>query len=59
MSFLPQETIRKKRDGANLSADEIAAFIDGLTSGAVGEGQAAAFAMAILLRGMGSGEIVR
>ena len=58
MSFLPQETIRKKRDGAALDPAEIAAFIDGLTSGAVGEGQAAAFAMATLLRGMAAHEVV-
>ena len=58
MSFLPQETIRKKRDGGTLSDEEVAVFIEGLTSGAVGEGQAAAFAMATLLRGMKSGEIV-
>ena len=58
MSFLPQETIRKKRDGGALDAAEIAAFIDGLTSGAVGEGQAAAFAMATLLRGMAAQEVV-
>ena len=48
--MLPQELIRRKRDGAQLRADEIAAFIAGLTSGAVSEGQAAAFAMAVFLR---------
>ena len=31
--MLPQEIIRRKRDGAQLTADEIAAFIAGLTSG--------------------------
>ena len=31
MSFLPQEIIRRKRDGATLSADEIAFMIRGLT----------------------------
>ena len=50
--MLPQEIIRRKRDGGELAADEIAAFIDGLTRGAVGEGQAAAFAMAVFFRGM-------
>ncbi len=50
--MLPQEIIRKKRDGGELADDEIAAFIDGLTRGAVGEGQAAAFAMAVFFRGM-------
>ena len=50
--MLPQEIIRAKRDGRALSGEEIAAFIAGLTSGAVTEGQAAAFAMAVFFRGM-------
>ncbi|MEM7443639.1 MAG: thymidine phosphorylase [Pseudomonadota bacterium] len=50
--FLPQETIRKKRDGLVLSDDEITAFIHGVTHGAVTEGQVAAFCMATLLKGM-------
>jgi thymidine phosphorylase len=49
---LPQETIRAKRDGLPLDPDEIRAFIRGLTDGAVGEGQAAAFAMAVFFRGL-------
>ena len=49
---LPQEIIRLKRDGLRLSEAEIAAFIAGLASGAVTEGQAAAFAMAVFFRGM-------
>ena len=49
---LPQEIIRAKRDGERLSAGEIGEFIAGLTSGAVTEGQAAAFAMAVFFRGM-------
>jgi thymidine phosphorylase len=52
MSFLPQETIRRKRDGAVLSADEIGAFIAALARDEIGEGQAAAFAMAIFFRGL-------
>jgi thymidine phosphorylase len=50
--ILPQEVIRAKRDGQVLSAGEIGDFIAGLTSGAVTEGQAAAFAMAVFFRGM-------
>jgi thymidine phosphorylase len=50
--ILPQEIIRKKRDGLALDAAEIEAFIAGLTSGAVTEGQAAAFAMATFFKGM-------
>ena len=49
---LPQETIRAKRDGLPLDPDEIRAFIRGLTDEAVGEGQAAAFAMAVFFRGL-------
>jgi thymidine phosphorylase len=54
--LLPQEIIRKKRDGGDLSAEEIRAFIGGLTSGTVSEGQAAAFAMAVFFRGMSASE---
>ena len=50
--ILPQEIIRAKRDGRELSAAEIAEFIGGLASGDVTEGQAAAFAMAVFFRGM-------
>jgi thymidine phosphorylase len=49
---LPQEIIRLKRDGRELSAGEIGEFITGLASGAATEGQAAAFAMAVYFRGM-------
>lgn len=49
---LPQETIRTKRDGGDLDAAEIDAFIAGLTDGSVTEGQAAAFAMAVFFRGL-------
>lgn len=56
--MLPQEIIRKKRDGCNLSDDEIAWFIDGLSSNAISEGQAAAFAMAVFFRGMNGQEAV-
>ena len=56
--ILPQEIIRAKRDGETLSAGEIGDFIAALTSGAVTEGQAAAFAMAIYFRGMSLDERV-
>jgi thymidine phosphorylase len=55
---LPQEIIRKKRDRGALSADEIAEFVDGLTSGRISEGQAAAFAMAVFFNGMNLDETV-
>ena len=56
--MLPQEIIRRKRDGHALSDEEIAVFIEGLTSGAVSEGQAAAFAMAVYFKDMTIGERV-
>ena len=52
MNLLPQEIIRRKRDGGVLEAGEIQGFIEGLTSGSVSEGQAASFAMAIFFRGL-------
>ncbi len=50
--MLPQEIIRKKRDGQKLSAADIHEFITGVTSKQVSEGQVAAFCMATLLKGM-------
>ncbi len=52
MAFLPQEIIRKKRDGQPLDAADISTFITGITDGSVSEGQAAAFAMAVFFRDM-------
>jgi thymidine phosphorylase len=46
------ELIRRKRDGATLTADEIAGLVAGITDGSVSEGQVAAFAMAVYFRGM-------
>jgi thymidine phosphorylase len=54
--FLPQEIIRKKRDGLALDEQEIDWFIALLTEGRLTEGQAAAFAMAVFLRGMTTAE---
>ena len=56
--MLPQELIRRKRDGASLSRQQVKDFIAGLTSGAVSEGQVAAFAMAVFFRGMSREEAV-
>ena len=58
MTILPQEIIRKKRDGGMLAAHEVRSFIEGLTSGTISEGQAAALAMAIFFRGMERDEAV-
>ena len=55
---LPQEIIRKKRDGGALDGSEIAEFIEGLASGRISEGQVAAFAMAVFFNGMSREETV-
>ena len=52
MTLLPQEIIRRKRDGGTLEPEHIEQFIAGLTAGRVSEGQAASFAMAIFFRGL-------
>ncbi|QPC86471.1 thymidine phosphorylase [Mesorhizobium sp. NBSH29] len=56
--MLAQELIRLKRDRLALPAEEIAAFVAGITSGKVGEGQIAALAMAVCLNGMSRAETV-
>ena len=56
--MLPQEIIRRKRDGGRLSAEDIAAFVAGIASGAVSEGQIAALGMAVFLNGMSRDEAV-
>jgi thymidine phosphorylase len=50
--MLPQELIRRKRDGGRLAESEIAALIAGLADGSVTDGQIAAFAMAVFFRGL-------
>ncbi|NAX21662.1 thymidine phosphorylase [Vibrio sp. V39_P1S14PM300] len=50
--YLPQEIIRKKRDGEVLTADEINFFIQGVAKNTVSEGQIAAFAMTIFFNEM-------
>lgn len=56
--MLPQEIIRRKRDGGALDDAQIAEFVGGVTSGAVTEGQVASFCMAVLLKGMSMRERV-
>jgi thymidine phosphorylase len=55
---LPQELIRKKRDGHALTDDELHLVVDGITSGAFSESQVSAFAMAVFFQGMTAGERV-
>ncbi len=52
MAWLPQEVIRRKRDGLVLSEADIRRFVSGITDFSISEGQAAAFAMAVLLKGL-------
>src|SRR5471032_1408358 len=56
--MLPQEIIRKKRDGGELSADEISIIVHGIGDNSLSEGQVAAFAMAVFFRGMTTAERV-
>ncbi len=50
------DVITKKRDGLVLSKEEISFFIEGFTSGEITDYQAAAWAMAVLLKGMNAKE---
>ncbi len=56
--MLAQEIIRRKREGLALDEAQIDAFVHGLVAGAWSEGQVAALAMAICLRGMTRAETV-
>ena len=56
--MLPQEIIRRKRDGQTLSDAEIGFLVRGLTDETIGEGQIAAFAMAVFFRGLSMAERV-
>ena len=50
--MLPQEIIRKKRNGQALHEKEISFIISGITDGTFSENQLAAFAMAVYFQGM-------
>lgn len=52
----PQDVIRKKRDGAQLSREEIVFFIEGVTRGTIADYQISALLMAIFLNGMDDSE---
>ena len=56
--MLPQEIIRRKRDGHTLSAEQVGEFVAALTDGRISEGQVAAFAMTVFPRGMTTEETV-
>ncbi len=50
--MIPQEIIRKKRDGLALNAGEIAFMVQGIGDESISEAQIAAFAMAVFFQGM-------
>ncbi|MDA1098497.1 MAG: thymidine phosphorylase [Proteobacteria bacterium] len=56
--LLPQEIIRRKRDGESLTPEEIVFMVRGLTDQSISEGQVAAFAMAVFFQGMSMDECV-
>ena len=56
--MLTAELIRRKRDGFELSAEEIASLVNGIADGTVTDAQVGALAMAIVWRGMTAAERV-
>ncbi len=52
LSWLPQEAIRRKRDGETLGADDLRALVRGMADGSLADAQVAALAMAVYFRGM-------
>ncbi len=54
----PVELIIKKRDGGELTAEQIRALVDGFVAGDVADYQMSAWLMAAFLRGLGDGETV-
>ncbi|NEH99356.1 thymidine phosphorylase [Rhizobium leguminosarum] len=56
--MIPQEIIRRKRDGDELDAAEISSFIAALAAGQLSEGQIGAFAMTVWFKGMSRTETV-
>ncbi len=56
MTWLPQESIRAKRDGSELDARELSALASGIADGSLADSQVGAFAMAVRLRGMSPAE---
>ena len=55
--MVPQWIIEKKRDGCELTADEIRGFVDAYSAGDLPDYQMSAFAMAVLFRGMTFAEV--
>jgi thymidine phosphorylase len=55
---IPQELIRRKRDGGRLSDEEIEFIVGGIADGGLTDGQVAAFAMAVFFRDLDDDERV-
>jgi thymidine phosphorylase len=55
---IPQELIRRKRDGGTLTEEEIRFLVAGITDGGLSDGQIAAFAMAVFFRDLEDAERV-
>jgi len=51
-SWLPQEAIRRKRNGETLGGDDLRALVRGIADGSLADAQVGAFAMAVYFRGM-------
>ncbi len=58
MTFLPQEFIRRKRDGLPLAPADVQRFIAGFADGSVSRAQIGAFAMAVYFHDMSEDERV-
>lgn len=56
--MIPQDIIRRKRDGERLAREDIAAFIGAMARNEIAEAQVGAFAMACWFRGMTAEETV-
>jgi len=55
---IPQELIRRKRDGGRLEDDELEFIVRGIAGGGLTDGQVAAFAMAVFFRDLDDAERV-
>jgi pyrimidine-nucleoside phosphorylase len=53
----PQDIIRHKRDGVELTREEVTSFVGGVVDGAWADYQASALLMAVYLNGMTTGEM--
>lgn len=56
--MLPQDIIRKKRDGETLTKREIEEFVQGIDDWSIADGQISALLMAALINGLNNDEII-